>query len=157
MFFYKHIKHKQFHEHFYYQQANIITREVCKKAIFSQPPSTLNQVRIINFLVETVWQTLTSCRWILAYVSFVAFIFVYALRINMALAIVCMVKAVNTTSSESYGADECQVTDNSTALNSEVSDILLSDKISFLAELVNLSTCLKELRKLIFLMLYFMP
>lgn len=75
----------------------------------------------------------------------------------MALAIVCMVKAVNTTSSESYGADECQVTDNSTALNSEVSDILLSDKISFLAELVNLSTCLKELRKLIFLMLYFMP
>lgn len=44
----------------------------------------------------------------------------------MGIAIVCMVKAVNTTSSGSVGEDECQASDNSSAVTSEVGGLLCS-------------------------------
>ena len=45
---------------------------------------------------ETTWQMLTSCRWTLAYICCLCFTVVYALRINMGIAMVCMVKTSNT-------------------------------------------------------------
>lgn len=38
---------------------------------------------------------LTSCRWTMAYVGFLGFVVLYALRVNMSLAVVCMVKPTN--------------------------------------------------------------
>ncbi|VDI73245.1 MFS transporter, ACS family, solute carrier family 17 (sodium-dependent inorganic phosphate [Mytilus galloprovincialis] len=40
-----------------------------------------------------------SQRWILAYTGFFGFVFVYALRVNFSVAIVCMVKSLNSSSS----------------------------------------------------------
>lgn len=37
-----------------------------------------------------------SYRWAISFVGFLGFIFVYAFRINLSLAIVCMVKVTNT-------------------------------------------------------------
>ena len=44
---------------------------------------------------ETLCEMLTSCRWTLAYMGCIYMIILYALRINMGIAIVCMVKPTN--------------------------------------------------------------
>ncbi|XP_063409935.1 sialin-like isoform X1 [Mytilus trossulus] len=43
-----------------------------------------------------------SQRWILAYTSFVGFFFVYSLRVNISVAIVCMVKTPNITTTNTF-------------------------------------------------------
>ncbi|KAK7093243.1 sialin-like [Littorina saxatilis] len=61
---------------------------------------------------EKVPFILCSERWRLAFIAFVGFFFVYSLRVNMSVAIVCMVKADNSTNT---------TTDNSTCGTSDSS------------------------------------
>jgi len=60
------------------------------------------------YTLETTFQVLTSCRWMLSYIGCICFTLIYALRINMGIAVVCMVKAANTsTSVQKAVSEEC--------------------------------------------------
>lgn len=50
---------------------------------------------------ETLLEVITSCRWVLAYIGCFWYIIVYSLRINMGIAMVCMVKPSQPASSNS--------------------------------------------------------
>lgn len=54
-------------------------------------------VILIFFVLTTDIPCCCSQRWILAYTSFFGVVLVYAVRVNLSVAIVCMVKNVNST------------------------------------------------------------
>lgn len=70
---------------------------------------------------------LCSQRWILAYIGFLGFGVVYALRINISVAVVCMIKSPNTTSGEmsinnTLGAEsECGILEKVASHSNDVS------------------------------------
>ena len=80
---------------------------------------------------ETICEMLTSCRWTLAYMGCIYMMILYALRINMGIAIVCMVKPTNETINldanvSQTAVDECpglEVSNNASSGKTPVSPI----------------------------------
>ncbi|XP_067947501.1 uncharacterized protein [Watersipora subatra] len=62
-------------------------------------------------VTETTWQVITSCRWTLSYIGFICCILIYALRVNMSVAIVCMVKPANISKPQKPIPQECQASE----------------------------------------------
>lgn len=52
----------------------------------------IHQIYFEYFLEETIKQALTSCRWTMAYMGWICVAILYALRVNLGLAMICMVK-----------------------------------------------------------------
>ncbi|XP_067947012.1 sialin-like isoform X3 [Watersipora subatra] len=77
---------------------------------------------------ETTLQTVTSCRWILAYVGCTCFTIVYALRINLSIAMICMVKPSNLSESQQSIPEECATMYSNSSSRKEVSGDIEWDK-----------------------------
>ncbi|XP_067947009.1 sialin-like [Watersipora subatra] len=80
-------------------------------------------------VTETAWQVATSCRWTLAYVGFICCTILYALRVNMGVAIVCMVKPANVSNAQKSIPKECMApVTNFTSAHQEVGGDIEWDK-----------------------------